>query len=127
MGSKVKLFLPFSLVLLIGLILPVIVMIIARFQGMDGGFILSNYMTIFGQHYYRLAITNSLWISFVAGVLGLIISILGAWAITRLAERTQNILIILFNLAASFAGIPLAFSLIIVFGNDGISKVLAHA
>lgn len=126
MGSKVKLFFPFSLVMLIGLVLPVVVMIIAGFQGMDGGFTFSNYTTIFSQNYYRMAIFNSLWISLIACIIGLVISILGAWAITQLAERTQNILIILFNLAASFAGIPLAFSLIIVFGNAGIAKALAH-
>ncbi len=127
MKTKVKILFPFSLLIALVLVFPVLIMFFSSFQGTDGGIGISNYTEIFKNNYYRKAIMNSLYISLIAAVIGEILSILGAWAISRLSEKTQNTFLTLFNMAASFAGIPLAFSLIILFGNSGILKAIATA
>ncbi|WP_261809865.1 ABC transporter permease [Levilactobacillus humaensis] len=127
MKTRLKVFFPLGLLVVLVLLLPITVMIIASFQSADGSFSLENYHQVVSTRYYTEAIRNSLAISLVASVISLIIAIIGAWALTRLAPKTKNILISLFNMSSSFAGVPLAFSLIILFGNAGIWQALMTA
>ncbi|KRL54474.1 ABC transporter permease [Furfurilactobacillus rossiae] len=121
MKTKTKIFSPFLILMGVTILLPMMAMLMTSFHlDGDGQFTLANYTTIFTQAYYRQAIFNSLGISVVAALIGLIIAVLGAWAITRLSAKAQAAALTLFNIATSFAGIPLAFSLIILFGNDGV-------
>ncbi|MDN7146086.1 ABC transporter permease subunit [Liquorilactobacillus mali] len=124
MATRLKIFLPFGLLILSVLIVPVSVMLISSLQNMDGGFSFSNYHQIFFSRYYRGAIYNSISISLITSLISLVISIIGAWALTKLSLSTKNILITVFNMSSSFAGVPLAFSLIILFGNAGVFKAI---
>lgn len=127
MSTRLKVFFPLSLLVVLVLLLPITVMVIASFQGTDGGFSLDNYHQVVTNHYYSEAIRNSLGISLITSVLSLLIAIVGAWSLTHLSTKTKNVLISLFNISASFAGVPLAFSLIILFGNAGIWQALTTA
>lgn len=127
MTSRLKIFLPLGLLVILVLLLPITVMVIASFQSVDGGFSLENYQQIISNHYYGEAIRNSLGISMITTTISLVIAIIGAWALTRLAPKTKNVLLSLFNMSASFAGVPLAFSLIILFGNAGIWQAITTA
>ncbi|WP_125574335.1 ABC transporter permease [Levilactobacillus huananensis] len=124
MKTRLKVFFPLGLLVILVLLLPITVMIIASFQSIDGGFSLDNYHQVLSNHYYMEAIRNSLGISLITSGISLIIVIIGAWALTKLAPKTKNILLSLFNMSSSFAGVPLAFSLIILFGNAGIWQAL---
>lgn len=127
MSNRLKIFLPFGLLLVLVLLIPILVMVVASFQTEDGGFTLTNYQQIIANHYYHTAIWNSLKISLITALLSIVIAIIGAYALTKLAATTQRVLITLFNMSASFAGVPLAFSLIILFGNAGVWKAISHA
>ncbi|MFC6275292.1 ABC transporter permease [Levilactobacillus tangyuanensis] len=127
MRTRLKVFFPLSILVVLVLLLPILIMVIASFQSTDGSFSLANYQQVITNHYYLKAIRNSLGISVVASAVSLIIAVIGAWALTRLSQKTKNILITLFNMSASFAGVPLAFSLIILFGNAGVWKAMTAA
>ncbi|MFD1455110.1 ABC transporter permease [Levilactobacillus lanxiensis] len=127
MTTRLKVFFPLSLLVVLVLLLPISVMIVASFQGGDAGFSLDNYRQVFTNHYYSEAIRNSLGIALITSVFSLLIAIVGAWSLTHLSPSTKNMFISLFNMSASFAGVPLAFSLIILFGNAGIWQALTTA
>ena len=124
MSTRLKIFLPFGLLIFLVLVIPVCVMLISSLQSMSGGFSLTNYQQIFSSHYYRGAIYNSISISIVTSLVSLLVAIIGAWALTKMSVSTKNILITVFNMSSSFAGVPLAFSLIILFGNAGVFKAI---
>lgn len=126
-ATRIKVYLPFALLVLLVLVLPLLVMISVSFQTTSGQISLDNYRQMISNTYYHQAIFNSLKISFVASVISLIVAIIGAWALTKLRERTEDMLITIFNMSSSFAGVPLAFSLIILFGNAGVWKAVATA
>lgn len=126
-ATRIKVYLPFALLVLLVLALPLLVMISVSFQTTSGQISLDNYRQMILNSYYHQAIFNSLKISFVASVISLIVAIIGAWALTKLRERTKDMLITIFNMSSSFAGVPLAFSLIILFGNAGVWKAVATA
>lgn len=127
MSSKLKIFFPFCILVSLVLLLPILVMIIASFQNSAGNFSLVNYKDIVMSSYYRKAIFNSLSISLTASLFSIVVAAIGAWSLTFFSNTEKNILITIFNMSSSFAGIPLAFSLIILLGNAGILKAIATA
>lgn len=127
MVNRLKIFLPFGILVLLVLVIPILVMLVASFQTADGSFTLSNYHQILTTRYYHEAIFNSLRISLITSILSLAVSVIGAQALTKLQSETKRILITMFNMSASFAGVPLAFSLIILFGNAGVWRAITTA
>ncbi|MFD1126068.1 ABC transporter permease [Lentilactobacillus raoultii] len=125
--KRLKIYAPLMILVLIALIIPLVTMFVTSFQTINGQFSLENYTQIFKNHEYHEAIFNSLWISLVASVPSLLVAILGAWALKNLKTQTKDVLITFFDMSSSFAGIPLAFSLIILFGNAGVWKAMATA
>lgn len=126
-GTRLKIYLPFGLLVILVLLLPLIVMVVASFQNLNGGFSFDNYHQILVNNYYHQAIFNSLKISFVTSLASIVIAIAGAWALTKLRTKTKDMLVSIFNMSSSFAGVPLAFSLIILFGNAGVWKAITTA
>ncbi|HIW72081.1 MAG TPA: ABC transporter permease [Candidatus Levilactobacillus faecigallinarum] len=127
MSNRLKIFLPFSSLIFLVLLVPIVVMLFASFQSATGGFSLTNYHQIVVTKYYRDAVFNSFKVSLVAAVVSLIIAIIGATALTQLKQGTKQILVTIFNMSSSFAGVPLAFSLIILFGNAGVLRAIFTA
>ncbi|MFO7275198.1 MAG: iron ABC transporter permease, partial [Bacillota bacterium] len=56
------------LLLAVVLVYPVGQLLIKSFLAKDGGFTLKNYATFLGKRYYRLALTNSLWVCTVSTI-----------------------------------------------------------
>lgn len=107
------------------LIVPLLFMIIGSFQlDTTGAWTLSNYKEFFTNGYYYQAFFNSLLIALVSCVLGLIGAIVLCLCLLQLSNKTQEKITFISNLAANFAGIPLAFSFIILLGNAGVLKLL---
>lgn len=112
MKNKLKIYLPFSLLILLILVMPLIVMVLASFQSINHpGFNLDNYRQIISNGYYHNAFINSFKIAIYSSVISMVVAIIGAWALTQLADSTKNILITIFNMSSSFAGVPLSFCL----------------
>lgn len=116
--------LPFVLLVVGFLVLPLLNMIIQSFQSNEGAFSLTQYISIFGDAFYLQAIKNSLTISFISSTVAIIIAAVGGYSISRLAGRENKVMVMITNMTSYFEGIPLAFSFIILLGNNGLFTLL---
>ncbi|GAB3064152.1 ABC transporter permease subunit [Salinicoccus sesuvii] len=116
--------LPFALLIVGFLLLPLLNMIIQSFRAEDGIFGLTQYITIFGDAFYLQAIKNSLTISLISSTVAIILAAIGGYSISRLAGKGNRIMVAITNMTAYFEGIPLAFSFVILLGNNGLFTLL---
>lgn len=107
------------------LIIPLIIMVIKSFK-LDGieVFSLDNYKEFFANKYYYESFINSLVIGLFSATLGFIGACIISYSLLGLSPKTQEKIITISNLAGNFAGIPLAFSFIILLGNAGVLKMI---
>lgn len=119
------LLIPLLIVLALFLVIPLYYMIISSFK-VDGSnaWSFSNYTQSISNPYYYQAFTNSALIALVSSVIGLIGSLIFCHSLLCLPKKTQERLTLMSNLAANFAGVPLAFGFIIMLGNAGVLKVI---
>jgi len=116
--------LPLVLLITGFLILPLINMVFQSFQSSDGTFGVTQYISIFGDAFYLQAIKSSLTISFISATVAIIIAAIGGYSISRLASRANKVMVMITNMTSYFEGIPLAFSFIILLGNNGLFTLL---
>lgn len=126
-SMKNRFLLLFVLLICLVLIFPIMVMIFSSFTTEDGAFGMMNYHELFTNVYYRKAITNSFMLSMTAALVSEVIAVIGAWALTKISSSAKESLVTVLNLASSFAGVPLAFSLIILLGNSGVLNAVSKA
>lgn len=126
-SMKNRFLLLFVLLICLVLIFPIMVMIFSSFTTEAGEFGLMNYHELFSNPYYQRAISNSLMLSMTAALFSELVAIVGAWALTKISSSAKESLVTVLNLASSFAGVPLAFSLIILLGNSGVINAISKA
>lgn len=126
-SMKNRFLLLFVLLICLVLIFPIMIMIFSSFTTEDGAFGMMNYKELFSNVYYRKAISNSLMLSMTAALVSEGVAIVGAWALTKISSSAKETLVTVLNLASSFAGVPLAFSLIILLGNSGVVNAISKA
>lgn len=124
-NKKLKLYLialvPFLVLVLLFEILPLMMIIIRSFMVEDGiGFTFKNYLDIFTKRLYQQAIINSVLVSIVSALIGLIIAFFGAKAAHSSRGKLKTFFISILNMTSNFAGLPLAFAYIIMFGSVGV-------
>jgi len=124
---KNRFLLLFVLLICLVLIFPLMIMIFSSFTTEGGEFGIMNYQELFANSYYRKAITNSFMLSMTAALVSEAIAVLGAWSLTKISSSAKESLVTVLNLASSFAGVPLAFSLIILLGNSGVINAISKA
>ena len=121
--------LPFLVVVLLFELLPLLMLIIDSF-GSDFDkeviFTLENYKKIFTTLSYQTAIKNSLIITLVSTVAGIVIAFLGAQAAHNSRGKFRNAFMTVLNMTSNFAGVPLAFAYMIIIGNAGVLKQVAN-
>lgn len=117
--------LPFSLVVVLFELVPLL-MVIFRSLMPEGswGFTLSHFATIFTKRLYQQAVVNSILVALFSAVIGLVIAFFGAKAAQGAQSHLRGIFMSILNMTSNFAGIPLAFSYIIMFGNVGVFVML---
>ena len=113
------LLLPFLLVFGAFQLAPLAWIAFNSFQASDGSWGLANYGEILGSPFYLQAIRLSLEISLWSSVLGLAISLIGAYSLTRVESRLRGFVVAFTNMTSNFAGVPLAFAFIILLGING--------
>lgn len=116
---------PFILLIVLFELLPVATVVVRSFLP-EGtlGFTLKNYADIFTKRLYRTAIVNSLGISVLSAAAGLAVAFYGARAACALGGKRKNGFMSLLNMVSNFAGVPLAFSYIIMLGNTGVLTMI---
>lgn len=120
--------LPFLVLVCMFELLPVAITILRSFLKEGGGFqiTLENYVNIFAKPLYRSAITNSLIVSIVSSVIGLLVAFLAGKAAYEKGGKIKRIFMSILNMVSNFSGVPLAFSFIILFGNAGVVTILGQ-
>lgn len=110
------------------LIYPSLVMFISSFQDTStGAFTLDNYVRIFSEAQYISGFQNSILLSIVSSVVGLMITVLATYGIYSNMPRLKKFFLTLANLTANYVGVPLSFGLILLLGNAGILTNIANA
>ncbi|MEC0090516.1 ABC transporter permease [Paenibacillus macquariensis] len=116
---------PFVLMVVAFQFAPILSMITGSVRPEDGtGFTLSYYARVLQSAFYLKAIKNSLLISVSSSIIGIIVGLICAYSITRFSPRIRNRLLMLSNMTSNFSGVPLAFSYIILLGNNGVFTLL---
>ena len=85
-----------------------------------GGFTLQNYITILTDSIYVVATKNSIYLSFVSALVGLVISFFIAYAVNEIGLKGRDRMMSLLNMVSNFAGLPLYFAFVVILGNTGI-------
>lgn len=85
-----------------------------------GGFTLSNYTAIFTDSVYQVATKNSLYLSIISSIVGLIISFFVAYSINEIGKKGQGRVLSIINMVSNFVGLPLYFSFVVILGNAGV-------
>ena len=116
----------FSIVAAVFIIYPFAQLFIQSFFPKGGAFSLKNYQTFFEKKYYMTGLKHSLALCCCATVLGVIIGIPMAYAVSRFnvwGKRVINILVVLSMLSPPFIG---AYSWVLLLGRSGfITKALS--
>lgn len=116
---------PLLILALMFMVVPVMKLIADSFKEYgSGSFVLSNWKAIFTEKIYILSTLNSLKISFIATVVGMLISFLLAWAIKEVPKKRANRYMALINMISNFAGLPLAYAFMTILGNAGFIVLL---
>ena len=121
--------LPFVLIVVMYEIMPLIMLLVDSFhldKKPDVMISLDNYTKIFSTLSYTKAIDNSLKITLISTVIGILIAFLGARAVHRSRGLFRNGFITVLNMTSNFAGVPLAFAYMIILGNAGVIKQMAN-
>lgn len=116
---------PFFILVLLFLFVPLFFMIYGSFQGDGGtGFTLKQYTEVFQNTYYHQAFKNSILISFLSSMIAIVLAVFAAYSITLFSKKFQDRILVFANLTSNFAGIPLAFAFIVLLGNSGLFTLL---
>lgn len=113
--------LPFLVVALLYEIIPLIMVVVNSFRPDTGGvyFTLENYVKIFSKLLYKKSLMNSIKISLLSSIIGIVIAFFGARAIHEHHGKLNAIFRTILNMVSNFAGIPLAFAYMLLLGNTG--------
>lgn len=117
--------LPFFIVFTFFMIAPLIWIVFNAFYvEEDEIYSLANFIHIFESKFYLQSIINSLQISFISSIFGLLIGLLASYSLFILApSKICNFLFSLNTMISNFSGVPLAFAFIIVLGSNGVVNV----
>lgn len=122
------LLLPLGIIAFLVLIIPIASVIIGSLKE-DGSsrYSLYNYMYILGSKFYKQSFLNSVKISLISSILGILISFQLAYSISRLDRKIRNIALLYSNMISNFSGLPLAFALIVILGTNGAITLILQS
>jgi putative spermidine/putrescine transport system permease protein len=119
------LLIPFFLWIFAFLLLPAIMMLISSFQNEGGqGFTLGQYVKGLTHPLYTGAIKHSVLLSLVSALVGIIVAVFGAYSFTTFSTKVRDRMLNISNIMNNFAGVPLAFGFMILFGINGMFTLL---
>lgn len=118
---------PFAVVVILYELLPLLQLVYSSLIGKESEtFGLENFIKIFTTPLYQQAIINSVKISLISAIVGIIVAFIGARFATEATPRVQNAFTMLLNMTSNFSGVPLAFAFMVLMGNTGVLTLLAR-
>ena len=120
-------FLPFLLVIVGYELLPLAQLVLDSLIGKESGTLgIENFVKVFTTPLYQQSIINSVWISLVSAVVGIVVSFLAARFAYESSDRVRNAFTMVLNMMSNFSGVPLAFAFMILMGNSGVLTILGE-
>lgn len=120
--------LPLLILALFFIFLPIASMLKDSFTMPEaGGFTLDNYKTILTDSVYIVATKNSIYLSLISSVVGLILSFFIAYSINEIGKKGQNRVLSILNMVSNFVGLPLYFAFVVILGNTGVFVLALRA
>ena len=117
--------LPFAIVIFLYEILPLLQLVYSSLIGKESEtFGLENFIKIFTTPLYTQAIVNSIRISLISAIVGIIVAFIAARYATESTPRVQRTFTMLLNMTSNFSGVPLAFAFMVLMGNTGVLTTL---
>jgi len=131
--SKIKRFtgylaiLPFLVIVVFYELLPLIRLAIGSLTGKQShAFGLENFIKIAVTPLYQQSILNSIRISFLSALAGIVIAFLAAHCCGEASSRGKRVFTMILNMTSNFSGVPLAFAFMVLIGNTGILTSLGQ-
>lgn len=116
---------PFLIAVVCYELIPLVQLMLNGFQSSEsGGYTLENFQKIFTTPLYRAAIENSVRISFVSAIVGIIVAFVAGKAYHELGKKWKKYLTMILNMTSNFSGVPLAFAFMILMGNTGVMTLI---
>lgn len=116
---------PLLLIIVFFLIVPIISVIEGSLKADgDTAYSLYNYKYIMQSRFYKQGFYNSIKVSALSSLFGIIISFQLAYSISRLSEKIKGNVLLYSNMMSNFSGLPLAFAFIIILGANGVVTLL---
>jgi len=129
MKKKSKLFIfllaPFLIVVLFYELLPLSQLVLNSFlHKKDHSVTLEYYIRIFTTPVYLQAIRNSLRISLISALIGLVVAFFAGKAYSESDGKLKQFFYLVLNMTSNFSGVPLTFAFMILMGNTGVLTLL---
>ena len=118
---------PFALVVIAYEFLPLAQILIDSLIGKESGAPgLENFIKIFTTPLYQQSIWNSVWISLLSAVVGIVVAFLAARFAYESSERVRGVFTLILNMMSNFSGVPLAFAFMVLMGNSGVLTIMGR-
>ena len=118
---------PFFVVVVLFELAPLAQLAIDSVIGRDSGALgLENYLRVFTTPLYTQSIWNSVWISLVSAVAGIVVAFLAARFCYDASPRVRDAFTMVLNMMSNFSGVPLAFAFMILMGNAGVLTLIGE-
>lgn len=118
---------PFFVVVALFEIMPLLQLAFNSVIGRDSeAFGLENYVRVFTTPLYQQSIWNSVWISLLSAVVGIVVAFLAARFAHEASPRVRNAFTMILNMMSNFSGVPLAFAFMILMGNAGVLTLIGQ-
>lgn len=118
---------PFFLVVILYELAPLAQLALDSVIGRDSEALgLENYIRVFTTPLYTQSIWNSVWISLLSAVVGIVVAFLAARFCSEASPRVRNGFTMILNMMSNFSGVPLAFAFMILMGNAGVLTLIGE-
>ena len=122
---KRAVFLPLALLIALFECIPLMGMVVKAFLA-DGQLSLGNFIKAFQEPAYQVAMLNSLWITILSSLAGLVVDFFLAMALSGSRGRGKSWYLSLLNLTSTFSGVPLTIAFITTLGTSGVFVLMAQ-
>lgn len=92
----------------------------------SGGITLQNYINLFVQPHYRMAVRNSLLFASACSLVGGVGGTFVGYLAPRLPVRYRNLLLSLYSLPLTLSGLVVAFAFIVLLGRNGVLNLIVQ-
>ncbi|MEL7568647.1 MAG: ABC transporter permease subunit [Dehalobacterium sp.] len=119
--------LPFLAVVVCYELGPLVQLVVSSMIGKESGRLgLENFIKVFTTPLYQQSIINSIRISIISALVGIVIAFLAARFCWEVGAKGKRIFTMILNMTSNFSGVPLAFAFMVLMGNTGVLTLLGR-